>query len=78
MQATFQTKERRLSEQTSSLRQNRKLMRMEISQEKMPSVSIVRDEMDLSPTYGKEKLPKSFEEMQRHGVKITSWEERIG
>jgi hypothetical protein len=51
---------------------------MEISQEKMPSVSIVRDENNLSPTYGKEKLPKSFEEMQRHGVKITSWEERIG
>jgi hypothetical protein len=40
-----------------------------ITGEKMPSVSIVQD---LSPTYGKEKLPKSFEEMQRHGVKITS------
>lgn len=49
-----------------------------ITGEKMPSVSIVQDEKDLSPTYGKEKLPKSFEEMQRHGVKITSWEERIG
>jgi hypothetical protein len=23
-------------------------------------------------------LPKSFEEMQRHGLKITSWEERVG
>jgi hypothetical protein len=27
----------------------------------------------LSSTYGKEKLPKSFEDMQRHGVKITSY-----
>jgi hypothetical protein len=44
----------------------------------MPSVSTVQDENDLSPTYVKEKLPKSFEEMQRHGVKITSWEEKIG
>jgi hypothetical protein len=44
----------------------------------MPSVSIVQDEKYPSPTYGKEKLLKSFEEMQRHGVKITSWEERIG
>jgi hypothetical protein len=24
-----------------------------------------------------EKLPKSFEEMQRHGLKITSWEEMV-
>jgi hypothetical protein len=41
-------------------------------------VSIVQDDKELSSTYGKEKLPKLFEEMQRHGVKITSWEERIG
>jgi hypothetical protein len=30
-----------------------------------------------SSTYGKEKLPKSFEDMQRHGLKKTSWEERV-
>jgi hypothetical protein len=28
----------------------------------MPLVSIVQDEKELSSTYGKEKLPKSFEE----------------
>lgn len=31
-----------------------------ITGEKMPSVSIVQDEKYLSPTYGKEKLPKSL------------------
>ncbi|CAN5378233.1 hypothetical protein BH18THE2_BH18THE2_25230 [soil metagenome] len=41
--------------------------------EKMPLVSIVQDNKELSSAYGKEKLPKSFEEMQRHGVKITSY-----
>jgi hypothetical protein len=45
--------------------------------DKMPLVSIVQDEKELSSTYRKEKLPKSFEEMQRHGLKITSWEERV-
>jgi hypothetical protein len=33
----------------------------------MPLVSIVQD------TYGKEKLPRSFEEMQKHGLKIASY-----
>lgn len=31
-------------------------------------VSIVQDDKELSSTYGKEKLPKSFEDMQRHGL----------
>ena len=44
-----------------------------ITGEKMPLVSIVNDDKELSSAYGKEKLPKSFEEMQRHGVKITSY-----
>jgi hypothetical protein len=48
-----------------------------ITGQKMHLVSIVLDDKELSSTYGKEKLPKSFEEMQRHGVKITSWEERV-
>ena len=42
-----------------------------ITGDKMPLVSILQDDKELSSTYGKEKLPKSFEEMQRHGVKIT-------
>jgi hypothetical protein len=36
-------------------------------------VSIVQDEKELSSTYGKEKLPKSFEEMQRHGIRIINY-----
>ena len=48
-----------------------------ITGDKTPLVSIVRDDKELSSSYGKEKLPKSFEKMQRHGVKITSWEERV-
>ena len=58
--------------------QDRRLMHMEISQGRRCLQFRSQDEKDLSPTYGKEKLPKSFEEMQRHGVKITSGEERIG
>jgi hypothetical protein len=41
--------------------------------EKGPIVSMVEDNPKLSSTYGKQKLPKSFEEMQRHGVRITSY-----
>ena len=45
-----------------------------ISQERRcPLVSIVQDEKELSSTYGKEKLPKSFEEMQRHGIRIINY-----
>jgi hypothetical protein len=36
-----------------------------ITGDKAPLVGMVN--------YGKQKLPKSFEEMQRHGVKITSY-----
>jgi hypothetical protein len=43
----------------------------------MPLVSMINDDKELSSTYGKEKLPKSFEKMRRHGVKVTSWEERV-
>jgi hypothetical protein len=45
---------------------------------KMPLVSMVKDYIELSSTYQKQKLPKSFEEMERHGLRITSWEERVG
>jgi hypothetical protein len=43
----------------------------------MPLVSIVQDDKELSSTYGKENLLMSFEGMQRHGLKKTSWEERV-
>jgi ribosomal protein S27AE len=41
--------------------------------EKMPLVSMVKDNTELSSTYRNPKLPRSFEEMQRHGLKITSY-----
>jgi hypothetical protein len=41
--------------------------------DKMPIVSMIEDNPKLSSTYGKQKLPRSFEEMQRHGLKITSY-----
>jgi hypothetical protein len=41
--------------------------------DKIPPVAMVDDSPRLSSTYGKQKLPKSFEEMQRHGLKITSY-----
>jgi hypothetical protein len=44
----------------------------------MPLVSIVQDDKELSSTYGKEKLSAFFKDMERHGVKITSWEESVG
>jgi hypothetical protein len=40
---------------------------------KMPIVAMVDDNPGLSSTYRKLKLPRSFEEMQKHGVKITSY-----
>jgi hypothetical protein len=46
--------------------------------DKMPLVSMVKGDKELSSTFGKEKLPKSAEDMERHGVKITSWEESVG
>jgi hypothetical protein len=39
---------------------------------KMPLVSMVKEDRDLSTSYRKEKLPPSSKEMQRHGLKITS------
>jgi hypothetical protein len=45
--------------------------------EKMPLVSMVKDNIELSSTYRKQKLPKLFEEMQRHGLRITSWEKEL-
>jgi hypothetical protein len=41
------------------------------------SAIIVQNDKELSSTYGKEKLPRSFEGMQRRGLKKTSWEERV-
>jgi hypothetical protein len=39
----------------------------------MPLASIVQDSKELSTTYGKEKLPTSFKEIERHAVRITSY-----
>jgi hypothetical protein len=36
---------------------------------KMPLISMVKEDIELSSTYGKPKLPRSFEERKRHGVK---------
>jgi hypothetical protein len=44
-----------------------------ITGDKRPIVSMVKDNPKLSSSYRKPKLPRSFEEMQRHGVKITSY-----
>jgi hypothetical protein len=40
---------------------------------KMPLISMVKEDIELSSTYGKPKLSRSFEERKRHGVKITSY-----
>lgn len=40
--------------------------------EKMPLVSIIDDPKPKDP------MQASFKEMERHGLKITSWEERVG
>jgi hypothetical protein len=39
----------------------------------MPVVSIIKNDRELSSTYGKEKLPASFKEMERRGIKIMSY-----
>jgi hypothetical protein len=44
-----------------------------ITGDKKPIVSMVGNDPKLSSTYKEPKLPKSFEEMQRHGLKITSY-----
>ena len=41
--------------------------------EKMPLVSIDNDNVEPSSSYKKPKLPRSFEEIERHGLKITSY-----
>lgn len=41
--------------------------------DKMPLVSIVENDREPSSTYASPKLPKSFKEMERHGLKITSY-----
>jgi hypothetical protein len=41
--------------------------------QKMPLISMVKEHIELSSTYGKPKFPRLFEETKRHGVKITSY-----
>jgi hypothetical protein len=41
--------------------------------DKTPLLSIVDNDREPSSSYSKPKLPKSFQEMERHGVKITSY-----
>lgn len=40
--------------------------------DKMPLVSIVKDDIELSSSCKRQKLPRSFQEMERHGLRITS------
>jgi hypothetical protein len=44
-----------------------------ITGEKRPIVSIVEDKKEPSSSYSNPKLPRSFQEMERHGLKITSY-----
>ncbi len=46
--------------------------------EKMPLVAMVNDNLELSSTFRRQKLPRSFAEMERHGLRITSWDDRVG
>lgn len=41
--------------------------------DKMPLVAMVDNNTEPSSTYGKPKLPRSFQEMERHGLRITSY-----
>jgi hypothetical protein len=41
--------------------------------EKMPLVSIVDNDIEPSSSYKKPKLPRSFQEMKRNGLRITSY-----
>jgi hypothetical protein len=38
-----------------------------------PLFAMVDDDPKLSSTYGKQKLPRLFKEMQKHGLRITSY-----
>jgi hypothetical protein len=54
-----------------------------ITGEKVPLVASINDndakEVSSISYFGdKKKMPASFKEMERHGLKITSWEERVG
>jgi hypothetical protein len=44
-----------------------------ITGEKRPILSIVEDKKEPSSSYSNPKLPGSFQEMERHGLKITSY-----
>jgi hypothetical protein len=44
-----------------------------ITGEKRPILSIVEDKKEPSSSYSNPKLPRSFQEMERHGLKITSY-----
>jgi hypothetical protein len=41
--------------------------------DKTPLLSIVENDREPSSSYSKPKLPKSFQEMERHGLRITSY-----
>jgi hypothetical protein len=41
--------------------------------EKGPLLSMVENDREPSSSYNKAKLPKSFQEMERHGLKITNY-----
>jgi|GEM_PF-1016686 hypothetical protein len=41
--------------------------------DKAPIVSMVIDKKESSSSYSNPKLPRSFQEMERHGLKITSY-----
>ena len=44
-----------------------------ITGEKRPILSIVEDKKEPSSSYSNPKLPGSFQEMERHGLKITGY-----
>lgn len=41
--------------------------------DKMPLVSMAENDREPSSIYGKQKLPPSIKEMERHGLRITSY-----
>jgi hypothetical protein len=41
--------------------------------DKMPIVSMVKDDVEPSSSYKKPRLPRSFQEMERNGLRITSY-----
>jgi hypothetical protein len=46
---------------------------MAIIGDKTPLLSIVENDREPSSTYNKSKLPPSMKEMERHGLRITSY-----